>query len=128
MALGKTYNHTSGAKHGAQVLCDRDAFMITGLITFDSDYASGGETFDLSAYFTKVLFVGFDAASGGAVTGPAAGAGYGTYICQYDYNATVASAKILIFGAESTDFEEFNELKRATDLSAYSVRFWAIGY
>jgi hypothetical protein len=100
--------------------------MITGLIAFDSSYASAGEALDLSHYFTKVLFVGFDAASGGGQTGD--NSEKVTYICQYDYNATVASAKVLVFGAENTSSNPFNEVTHTTDLSAFSVRFVAIGY
>ena len=124
MTINTTYGHTHSSKHDAQIMCDRDAFMITGMIRFDTSYASGGETLDLSTYFTKVLFVAFDSASGAtASTNRQVG-----FSARYDYNPTVASAKIVLLGGGGDPGGTHDEVQSRLDTSTYSIRFMAVGY
>lgn len=125
MSLSITYQHTHCSLHGAQIMVDRDCFMIMGKVTFDSSYLSGGEALDLSAYFpNEVLLVLID---------PAHYAGSGTnedtaYLVKYDYNSTVASAKLVVLGGGADSGGTFDEVDPTTDISNYKARFIAVGY
>lgn len=125
MAVSVSYQHSSGGLRPVQMMADRDAHMIMGTITFDSAYLSGGETLDLSAYFpNEVLLVVFDAAwYAGSGTNFDAG-----YLPKYDYNSTIASAKVVLLGGGADTGGTLDEVVQNTDVSNFVCRFMAIGY
>ena len=109
MALTIAADSLEGGQSNIPTVGDlvRGAFT-TALIkvTFDSSYPTGGETIDLSNYFSSVL---------GAVCLP----GALTYYIVYD----VANSKIVAY-TRATDAE----VADTTDLSAYSAWMWVLGY
>ena len=89
-----------------------DHAMVTGKITFDSSYPTGGEALDLSKHMpNEIEFISFESDDG--------------YIFQYDRT----NKKILAYyfdynaGADGAAIEVAN----TTDLSAVVIRFFAVG-
>ena len=90
--------------------------MIHGLVTFDSSYPTGGETFDLSSYFLSTA----TSATFTVVPG-----GDDGYVCQHD-RGTVSAGKLLLYEA-GADAAALDEVGNASDMSSVICPFIAIG-
>ncbi len=101
-------------KEGLGILekCGLGIGMLTGSLAFDDSYPTGGETVDLSGYFSDIHMVLIEPKSG--------------YVFEYDYT----NKKVLAYYADYNGAADgaLIEVAAAVDLSALTdVRFVAIG-
>lgn len=124
LTITRTGYEPKGAARPMRAGLGYDIVMTLGEFTFDSDYATGGETLAASSMgLLDVLFITFsiEPSAGTAAKGQMlAGA-------QYDYTHT----KVLAMGVTGMGpgtLETVMEIAHHTDLSAYTVRFIAFGH
>jgi hypothetical protein len=123
MALTVTMEVTGGGLHKVHSISDQDFKMVIGRIAFDSDYASGGETFlpatiDLQEIYTIVF------------TPATSGVGATDVLNVLDVTYDYTNHKVICYGATGGDALDYHQeiAGGGVDLSSFTTRFIAIGY
>jgi len=128
MALTITLECSGGGLRPTRAIADRDLKMVIGHVTFDSLYASGGETLlpatlDLQDIYT-IVFSPATSGVGGTDT-------LNIIPVTYDYT----NHKVIAYGGSAQDasqlggMAEFKPVATAlSDLSSFTARFICIGY
>jgi hypothetical protein len=104
MALSLSVTHKSPMPGGALILF--------GTVTFDSSYPTGGETLDVSAYFTGSPHVFLSQDDG--------------YHIFHD-KGTAAAGKLLVHGTGSAEKAAGTQVDNATDLSSVVCHIIVVG-
>ena len=124
MALTYGTYASGGGLRPLRFMGTSDIKCVIGTLTFDTAYATGGESLPASSVgLEDLLFINFTPPfSGGS---GAKGAGF---VVTYDYtNSKVVALGASAVGAVAGPFLNVSETANAQDLSAFSVRFMAYG-